>query len=192
MKSPSGFTLIELMVTLSVAAILLTVGVPGFQDFIKANSLSSRANTFVADLILARSEAINRSGRVTICKSNDLSSCATSGGWEQGWIIFYDPADPRGSLDPGGNDRLIRATGPASGRITIRGNSNVASHISFLGSGLVHRSTIGSVMFCDDRIKNFSTDSKKAKTVVISFVGRVRTTSGDKAPESISSCLTGS
>lgn len=190
MKAPSGFTLIELMVSLSVAAILLTVGVPGFQEFIKANSLNSRVNSFVADLNLARSEAIKRSGRVTMCKSSTLTSCTNAGGWEQGWIIFFDPDGDRGVLDPNTNDKVIRTASPMSGNITIRGNSNVANNISFLSSGFVHKNSIGSFIFCDDRIKAFSSDKVKAKAVVISFIGRVRTTSGDKAPDSISSCLT--
>ena len=84
--SGRGFTLIELVVTLTVAAILLAIAVPSFYDATLGSKLASYANNFVASVSLARSEAIKRNAAVTLCASSDGASCA-SGGWEQG---FYD------------------------------------------------------------------------------------------------------
>ena len=179
-----GFTLIELMVTLTVAAILLTVGIPGFQEFIKSNSLSTGVNAFVAGLNLARSEAIKRGGRVTLCKSSTLSACATSGGWEQGWIIFFDQG-VAGTVDSG--DAIVRTNGPASGDITLRGNFFVKDRVSYLSSGIVEPNN-GTVIACDHRIKNFATDKAKARAIIISKVGRVRTVKGDNSTVSVTSC----
>lgn len=184
-----GFTLIELLVTLSVAAILLTVGVPSFQEFIKSNSLNAAVNGLVADLNLTRSEAIKRSGRVTICRSTDLLSCDTSTdstkGWHTGWIIFSDQAGSAGTIDTG--DTILRKNGPSSSGITLRGNSFVKSRISFTSAGIVEPNN-GSLIACDDRIKNFSTDKKKARAIIISKVGRIRTVKGDDSSLSITSC----
>ncbi len=80
-----GFTLIELMVTLAVAAIMLTIAVPSFQEFIGSNRLTSEANGFLTSLNLARSEAIKGNVRVTLCVSSNGTSCAASGGWELGY-----------------------------------------------------------------------------------------------------------
>lgn len=186
MKSSSGFTLIELMVTLTVAAILLTVGLPSFQEFIKSNALNSRVNIFIADLNFTRSEAIKRNGRVTMCKSSNLTACATSGGWEQGWIIFFDQPDP-GVVDNG--DVIVRTQGPINGSLTIRGNSFLRDRISFLSSGIVEPNN-GTLIVCDNRIKNFTTDKAKARGIIVSRVGRIKTIKGDDTnlSSTITSC----
>ena len=89
MKNDAGFTLIELIVTVAIAAIVLAIAVPSFQETITSNRLTTFSNTFVASLNLARSEAIKQNRRVTLCSSTDGLSCAT-GGYQQGWIIFID------------------------------------------------------------------------------------------------------
>jgi type IV fimbrial biogenesis protein FimT len=82
-----GFTLIELMMTIAVLAVLVTLAAPSFDSAILNGKLTSFANNFLASTRLARSEAIKRNAPVTLCRSNDGATCATSGGWEQGWII---------------------------------------------------------------------------------------------------------
>ncbi len=81
-----GFTLIELMVTISVLAILLMIAVPSFNEATLGSKLGAHANSLVASAHLARSEAIKRNSAVALCVSTDGTSCA-SGGWEQGWIV---------------------------------------------------------------------------------------------------------
>jgi type IV fimbrial biogenesis protein FimT len=89
-----GFTLIEMMITLAIAAILITAAVPSFQEFIKNNRLATQSNAFVTALQVARAEAIKRNLAVTVCKSRNGSDCNDDGtdpaGFEQGWIIFPD------------------------------------------------------------------------------------------------------
>lgn len=186
MKPTSGFTLIELMVTLVVVAIILLVGVPNFQEFIKSNRLTAQSNGFVSDLHLARSEAIKRSARVTMCKSSTLTACTTSGGWEQGWIVFSDQGTV-GTVDS--SDTIVRTNGPAQGSITIRGNGLVKDRISFLSSGIVEPNN-GTLIICDDRIKDFATEKAKARAVVISRAGRIKIIKGDDSnlSDTITNC----
>lgn len=95
-----GFTLIELMVTIAIVAILATVAAPSFNEAILGSRLTAFANNFVASAQLARSEAIKRNATVTLCRSANGTSCATSGGWQQGWIVLSD-TNGNGSLDTG-------------------------------------------------------------------------------------------
>jgi type IV fimbrial biogenesis protein FimT len=89
-----GFTMMELLVAVSIAAVLFAIGVPMFRDAALGSRLSAAANNLLASVQLARSEAIKRNVNVTLCASSDGTSCAGAGGWEQGWITIIDPADP--------------------------------------------------------------------------------------------------
>jgi len=81
-----GFTLVELMVTIAIFAILLGMAAPSISDAMLGSRLTALANRIVASATIARSEAIKRNTAVTMCVSTDGSTCA-SGGWEQGWIV---------------------------------------------------------------------------------------------------------
>lgn len=74
-----GFTLIELIITITVMAVLLAIAVPAFNESTLGSKLSSIANSFVASAQLARSEAIKRNVTVTLS--------AASGGWQNGWVV---------------------------------------------------------------------------------------------------------
>lgn len=101
--------MIELMVTLAVAAIVVTMAVPSFQSMINGNRLTSAANEMIGSLQLARSEAIRRNGRAGVCMSTNTNSgedatCATAN--VDGWITFVDANDD-GDFDKAG-DTLLR------------------------------------------------------------------------------------
>ena len=90
LRKQAGFTLIELMVTLSVLAILLAIAVPNYITFIQNARLTGQANDLVTALNYARSEAIKRGVRTTVCSRGTDSSCAGAVTWDTGWLVFVD------------------------------------------------------------------------------------------------------
>lgn len=113
-----GFTLLELMVTITIVAVLLAIGVPGLRDTIQRNRVSSASNDLLAALAYARTTAIDRGQLVSMCPSPDGQSCTTSGeAFEPGWIVYTYPA---GAASPNtayaaGSATLLRATGQRTG-----------------------------------------------------------------------------
>jgi type IV fimbrial biogenesis protein FimT len=87
-----GVTLVELVFTIMLVAILASLAVPSFRDASLGSRLSSAANDLLSSVQLARSEAIKANVVTTLCASTDGSSCAADGDWEQGWIVL-DGAD---------------------------------------------------------------------------------------------------
>ncbi len=88
-----GLTLIDVVVTLSVAAIVMSVAVPSYNTMTLDSRRSTTINRLIADLNLARSEAVKRGVDISICKTEDGVSCNSSinrEGWSSGWIVFLD------------------------------------------------------------------------------------------------------
>ena len=84
----AGFSAVELMVTVAIIAILLALAVPSFTNATLSSQLAATANRLTGSATMARSEAIKRNANVTVCMSSNGTSCATTGGWEQGWIML--------------------------------------------------------------------------------------------------------
>ena len=149
MKNVRGFTLIELMITLAVAAILITAALPSFNEFIKNNRLTTQANNFIATLNLARSEAIKRGASINI------SSTSGDGNWTGGWSI----------TDTGGN--IIRVDNALTGNSTLVSTNNIAQ-FQYRSDGLIN--TPDTLSLCDDRT------GETGRTITINAVGRASAT----------------
>jgi type IV fimbrial biogenesis protein FimT len=140
----SGFTLLELIVGITIAAILTALTVPSFLKTVQTNRGVSDANAVLAVITLARSEAIKRDSTVTLCASTDGSTCSTSASWDSGFLAYID-ANGDGTYDssPTPPDILLRAEVPLSGASTINLCSGTPStsagtaaySISFKGTG---------------------------------------------------------
>lgn len=112
-----GFTLVEMMVVITISAILVSMGVPMMRNLIERNAVAGHVNSFVGAVNLARSEAMKRGIPVVVCRSanaeTDKPTCVSSGaGWESGWIVFADrDADSQMDHASTDSDVLLRVQG---------------------------------------------------------------------------------
>lgn len=88
----AGFTLIEVMVVIGIAAILLSIAVPSFVSTTQRFRTLGEINSFSHDLQFARTEAIKQGVSVSVCASADGATCLKANTWHAGWIVFADAA----------------------------------------------------------------------------------------------------
>lgn len=129
-----GFTLVELLVVLAVAAILLAIAIPGYAFLANASKLAAATNDLMTAVQLARSEAIKRGVRVTVCKSGgSATACDAAADWQAGWLVFVD-GGTRGVVD--GNDALLWVQDRRSVGVSITSSgTNFSRYISYQPDG---------------------------------------------------------
>lgn len=92
-KKNSGYTLIEVLVTVAIVAIFASVAVPSFSTLIENTRINAATNELTSNLLLTQSEALKRRGQVTLCPSANQIDCdanATPQDYSMGWIVFLD------------------------------------------------------------------------------------------------------
>jgi type IV fimbrial biogenesis protein FimT len=159
-----GFTIIELMITLVVAAILAAIAVPSFTTMIQNSRMTTQSNELLSSFALARSEAIKRSQQVVSCQSSTTTSCSgTASNWHQGWIVFVDD-NTDGTADAGEDIILVHNAMTSS-----LSASSTAASVAYDNDGLAI-GLANEVFFtlCDAR-----GDSNK-RGIGISIAGRAR------------------
>ena len=112
MYKKEGFSLIELMVIISVLALALGLGIPAFNDMLSNSRMSTVANNHVTSLHAARGEAISRQASVVLCPANAAgTNCQADGDLKAGWLVFVD-SDGNAAADDG--EPVLQRHGPVS------------------------------------------------------------------------------
>lgn len=162
-RTHGGFTLVELMVTITVLTILLSLGVPAFAELLASWQRDRATKAITAHLQLARIEALKSTRRVVICNSMDNIYCApkTYQEWKDGWLLFHD-LNKNNIRDD--DEPLIAATQPMTGILSLKASNNI-NHFVFMPSGTM---TSGmSTLKVAPRLG-------RTQNVTVSRIGRVR------------------
>jgi len=155
-----GYTLLELMITMVMVAILLGVGVPGLQSFIKNNSLLSNSNGIMTTLKTARSEAMTQRVNVVVCNTADFVNC----GGDSAYMAF---TDINSDSIVNGTDSIIHTNTMDSDNISIS-----YTKCDACGDGIIFSSrgtavnNNGTLTVCDDR------GTTSARAIIIEPIGR--------------------
>ena len=177
----------ELLITLVIVGILLSVGVPSIKRYMQSGQLIASTNELLSAFHLARSESVKSNVRVTICTSTNGTSCSDSKSWREGWIVFIDRDGGATGSDVGaactaagaaGGDCLLRVHGAFSDPLlSVSGedsNEEAITAFTFNARGLptvggISRS--GTFLICSF---DSSDNVIGSRAVVLSLSGRVR------------------
>ncbi|MGB1310402.1 MAG: GspH/FimT family pseudopilin [Leucothrix sp.] len=159
----TGMTLIEVMITLTIATILISATSPSLMTMVQNNRMVSMHNDLLSDLALTRSSAVTQGSNATLCASNASGSQCLSNNttWEYGWLVFNDP-DNDAIID--NDETIIVARNNLSKQLQLVSSSHRVS-FNTEGSALGFASEFA---FCDSR-----GDSSK-KGLIVSNSGRSR------------------
>lgn len=191
-SSNSGFTLLELMFVVTVAAVILGVGVPNMRQFILNNRMTGAANDLLAAIYTARSESVKRHAQVVMCfASNPLAATPTCDGTPtQGWVVFVDDKNPT-VADATDNNGVIDADEPILLRhealpATIQAKSKPdgnKGYVAFNAAGFARKiASVGDglagVVMCDQRgnVAVYGNENSAARGVLVSQTGRPKVT----------------
>ena len=151
----SGISVVELVISLAVVAILATTGIPAFSSFIQTNRVSESAFDVLGTINLARTEAVKRRTRVVLCRSADptvgVPSCGGSANvWTTGWLVFAS-GDSNNTYEVG-TDTLLGIGLVHSSNITVVTNATSNNNLEYNADGTTNESG-GTARFaiCDKR-----------------------------------------
>lgn len=193
-KSQHGFTLWELLTALTIAGLVIGLGVPNFIEFTRTNSMAAAANDVLTGLMTARTEAVKRQVPVTLCASPNPTSatptCSASGAGTNGGFIVW--VDENGNVDANGSPILTDAT---DGNHVVDPGETILlqraapsdplkvwadlGYITYGPNGFPFNAAVdphvNNILFCDDRgNKTASSGASAARTIRVERTGRAQ------------------
>lgn len=162
-----GYSLFELVMTLTLVSIVLTLGIPSFNGIVANHRLRTDVDTLFHAIHLARKESVTRRRVMTICPSADGIQCEPGGDWSAGWMTFVNiDRDWPAARDPG--EPVLRWAKPHPE------NRIVANRRSFSLRSTELRATNGTLIFCD------RAERAPSRALVVSYTGRPRVAYEDR------------
>ena len=169
-RDQTGFTALELIVTLAIITVLLTMGVPAVENYSWNLRMKTTMDQLQTDLHQARSHAISHNSQTVICPATDGNDCSGLSVWQNGWIIFTDINSDRQRQD----SEPLHHHAEAVSMLSI--SSSVSrNYIRFYPNGSAPGSNV-TILFCDRR------GAVHAGTITVSNSGRIRMQTNGSEP----------
>jgi prepilin-type N-terminal cleavage/methylation domain-containing protein len=172
-----GFTIYELLITMLLIGIILSIGVPSMSGFMQNSRITGTANDLHSSFQLARSEAARSKENIMICASaNSMDAEPVCGGnFNDGWIIFVDLNDDQARA-VGGEENVLRAHPQAPDGINITTNGG-ASYFAYAPTGLGRADlgglNVSTARICDSRGNIVAAGGNSAaRILVVTPIGR--------------------
>lgn len=175
-----GFTLLELMFTIAIVAIVIGFGVPNLVDLIRNNRIAADTNDLVISFHSGRSEAVKQRSTVVVCASDDHDAAEPSCGpsFSLGWIVFVD-RNANGavdiSADPEQSDTVVEAHGPMRDGLLVSSENNYYA-LSPAGFGRDipgMGEALANILVCDERgNSDVGGGRSAARLIAVSATGR--------------------
>jgi len=160
-RDHGGFTLYELLLTLALVSILVSLSVPAFSKMLARSRQVTELNGLFHAIHMARKESIRRRQVMTVCASSDGRSCLADRDWSSGWILFNNAdRDSPPQVDP---DESVMLSHRVDESIRI-----VANRRAFTLRATYRRATNGTLVVCDRQ------ERVPPRALVISYTGRPR------------------
>lgn len=159
-----GFTLVELMITLAILAIVGSFAMPAFRDTILNTRIKTASNDLIGIMQIARSESIKRKRPITVCvRVPNTTTCSAKTNWSDGLVMWID-TNSDGVVD--GGEEVLRQTEEIQRGITIITFAALAQ-LSFLPDGTSTAPVNTEFRVCDNERIN-----EKGRSITIGFTGR--------------------
>ena len=168
MNKKEGFTLVEMMITLAIAAILLTMAVPSFQAFIENNRLATNANNLISMMQYTKYEAVKRNATVSLCAGDTTNGCVCNAqagcdaNWRNGYIVFNDP---NSNCIVNNGEQILRVDEGIRGDYTI----TATGCLTYRALGNLSTNNTVNITFCTSRIT-----ADNIRNIQVNPVGRPR------------------
>ncbi len=180
----TGFSLVELVIAIAILAVLVSLGVPSYQNIVRENRLATQTNSLVGTFNLARSESIKRRLPVVVCRTDDGNSCSNNGAgtWETGWIAFVDDnadgnpdaTDGNNQFDAAQNEILLIHKESIASMSSLRpAAANVDDFVRYGANGLFANAlnAAGGFYLCDAA----NPDVNEARNINLNISGQIQT-----------------